>query len=234
MPSWVQVQKVMRDLTQDSSPQENYLHMLFPQEPSPLFEEAREFARQIGKAPIGLSPHEARLVASLIHLAGCKKFVEIGTLTGVSALWIAEALPAGGELWTLEKDEKHAQFAKEIFAKYHHHKPGKKIHLIEGDAKLTLKSIQELAPFDGIFIDGNKAAYGIYLDWAEKNLKKGALILADNIFLGGAVVTGNKAVFSKKQIEVMKSFNERLADPKRYFSAVIPTGEGLFAAIKLF
>jgi predicted O-methyltransferase YrrM len=224
----------MRDLSQDSSPLENYLHMLFPTEPSALFEEAREASRELGKAPISLSPHEARLMASLIHMHRCKKFVEVGTLTGLSALWILQGLETGGELWTLEKDEQHAKKARHIFEKYKKSHHDKKIHLIEGDAQATLQSLESKGPFDGIFIDGNKSAYGAYLDWAEKNLRKGGLILADNVFLGGAVLTGNKATFSKKQIDVMKSFNERLADPKRYMSAVIPTGEGLFMAMKLF
>jgi len=224
----------MRDLTQDSSPLENYLHMLFPTEPDALFEEAREASRQLGKAGISLSPHEARLVSTLIHMHGCKKFVEIGTLTGVSALWILQGLAAGGELWTLEKDESHAKIARGIFEKYQKIHSDKTVHLLEGDAQKTLATLDSQGPFDGIFIDGNKSAYGAYLEWAEKNVKKGGLILADNVFLGGAVLTGNKATFSKKQIDVMKAFNEQLADPKRYNSSIIPTGEGLFLAIKLF
>lgn len=224
----------MRDLSQDSSPLENYLHMLYPTEPNALFEEAREASRELGKAPISLSPHEARLMSTLIQMQGCKKFVEIGTLTGLSALWILQGLSEGGELWTLEKDERHAKAARLIFEKYSEKNKDKKIHLIEGDAQKTLASLSQQGPFDGVFIDGNKSAYETYLDWAEKNVKKGGLILADNVFLGGAVLTGNKATFSKKQIDVMKSFNERLADPKRYKGCIVPTGEGLFVAIKLF
>jgi predicted O-methyltransferase YrrM len=173
-------------------------------------------------------------MATLIHSHQCKKFVEVGTLTGASALWILQGLPEGGHLWTLEKDPLHARAAREIFDQYHQVQPSKGIHLIEGDARETLKTIEAEGPFDGIFIDGNKSAYGDYLDWAEAHLKKGALILADNIFLGGSVFTGNSAQFSKKQIEVMRNFNERLANPEKYFSAIAPTEEGLFVAVKLF
>ncbi len=224
----------MRDLSQDSSPLENYLHMLFPTEPGELFEEAREASRTLNKAGISLSPHEARLMSTLIHMQRCKKFVEIGTLTGLSALWILQGLEEGGELWTLEKDEAHAKIANRIFDRYKETKTGRKVHLLEGDAQKTLLTLEDKGPFDGIFIDGNKSAYEVYLDWAEKNVRQGGLIIADNIFLGGAVLTGNKATFSKKQIDVMKSFNERLADPKRYRGTIIPTSEGLFVAIKQF
>ncbi len=224
----------MRELDQEATPLENYLHHLFPHEPTVLFGKARAAAQTIGKAAISLSPAEARLMSTLIASHKCERFVEIGTLTGASALWILEGLASGGVLWTLEKDPTHAQLAQTIFAEWSVLSPGKAVHLVEGDAQQTLQSIQSHGPFDGIFIDGNKSAYGAYLDWVETHLKKGALILADNIFLGGSVLTGNKAQFSKKQISVMKEFNERLADPKRYQSAIVPTGEGLFMAIKLF
>lgn len=216
----------MRDLEQDLSPQETYLHSLFPNEPTELFEKAREESVRLNKAAISMSPGEARLMATLIHSHGCKKFVEIGTLTGASALWILHGMGAKGQLWTMEKDPEHAKAAKKILKSF------KNAKVIEGDAEETLKTLEEAGPFDGIFIDGNKSAYGRYLDWAEENLKKGALIIADNIFLGGGVFTGNTARFSKKQIEIMREFNRRLADPEKYQSCVIPTGEGLFMAIK--
>lgn len=224
----------MRDLTQDTSPLENYLFHLYPDEPNDLFHQARQASQELNKAGISLSHNEARLMASLIFSHRCQNFVEIGTLTGASALWILHGLAPGGNLCTLEKDPVHAKLAREIFEKYRQTGTGKTVCLIEGDARETLKSLTADGPFDGIFIDGNKSAYLDYLDWAEANLKKGSLILADNIFLGGSVFTGNLAQFSKKQVEVMKAFNQRLADPQKYFSAVIPTGEGLFVAVKLF
>lgn len=224
----------MRDLTQNLTPQQSYLHHLFPTEPIPLIQEARAASVSLGKAPISLSPSEARLMSTLIASHQCRKFVEIGTLTGASALWILHGLLPEGELWTFEKDLDHAQLAKNIFLQYEQRETSKKVHLIEGDARVTLPLIEQHGPFDGIFIDGNKSAYQSYLDWAEKNLRPGGLILADNVFLGGSVFTGNAAQFSKKQIEEMKAFNERLADPAKYVSSIIPTGEGLFFAIKLF
>jgi predicted O-methyltransferase YrrM len=221
-------------MTADTSPLQSYLFHLYPHEPNDLFHQARQAAVALNKAAISLSHNEARLMACLIRSHGCKKVVEIGTLTGASALWILQGMGPGGSLWTLEKDPQHAQAARHIFQQYEQAHSDRQIHLVEGDARETLKSLGADGPFDGIFIDGNKAAYLDYLNWAEAHLEKGALILADNVFLGGAVFTGNTAQFSKKQIEVMRAFNERLADPEKYFSAIVPTGEGLFVAVKLF
>lgn len=223
----------MRDLSEDLSPQQNYLHHLFSDEASPLFAKAREFSDELGKTGISLSAIEGRMLATLVKSHSCKKFVEIGTLTGYSALWIASSLGPGGKLWTFEKDPKHANHAEKVLSLYQQQNPGIDLQVVQGDAVETLPSIEKEGPFDGIFIDGNKSAYCDYLDWAEKNLAPGALILADNVFLGGSVFSGNVAQYSKKQISIMREFNERLADPKRYISCVIPTGEGLFCAIKL-
>ncbi len=127
---------------------------------------SRKFAEDLGLARISISPAEAQLVKTLVRLHGAKKFVEIGTLTGLSAQYFFEALPEGGELWTLEKDPQHCEMAAQVFSRVDQSK--KKIHLVLGDAREELEKVAALGPFDGVFIDGNKAAYSDYLFWAEK------------------------------------------------------------------
>ena len=207
---------------------EEYLSQLFNAQLPEKLKQARAQADLFGKGHISLGDLEAQLMATLIKTHGAKKFVEIGTLTGASALWILQGLGVGGELWTFEKDPKHAEAAGEILQ-------GLSAHILVGDAVETLPGIESLGPFDGIFIDGNKGAYGQYLDWAEKNIKKGGLILADNVFLRGSVFPGAppSETFSKKQVEVMRTFNQRLADPKKYAGSIVPTSEGLYIAVKL-
>jgi predicted O-methyltransferase YrrM len=220
----------MRDLNQ--SLKDSYLETLSARE-GDLKSRSRQFAEELGLARISLSSAEAQLMKVLIQLHGCRKFVEIGTLTGLSAQYIFEALPDGGELWTLEKDPKHCEKSAEVFSQIN--QATKKIHLVMGDARVELEKISAFGPFDGIFIDGNKAAYGDYLAWAEKNLRRGGLILADNIFLSGSVWGGETTQkFSDKQIKVLQDFNLRLADSALYDSAVVPSAEGLFVAIKKF
>lgn len=218
----------MRAVTEEAFPVKEYIEGLYGSDDA-LKQKAREFSRQLSKEQISLSPVEARMMATLISANGAKKFVEVGTLTGYSALWILDAIGDDGKLWTFEKDEAHAAKAREIFS-------GKKnVVLMEGDAEETLPKISSEGQFDGIFIDGNKGAYGRYLDWAEKNVRKGGLIIADNVFLRGAVHTGtSEGSWSKSVIETMRTVNKRLADRSRYFGAIVPTAEGLFVAKKLF
>lgn len=209
---------------------ENYIESLQKKE-NELKLLSRKFAEELGLARISISPTEAQLIKTLVRSHGVSKFVEIGTLTGLSAQYIFEGLSEGGELWTLEKDPKHGEMAKQIFSQLD--QSTKRIHLVMGDAREELEKISSQGPFDGVFIDGNKAAYFDYLTWAEKNLRPGGLVLADNIFLSGSVWgDSTQQRFSEKQIKVMQDFNRRLADPSLFEAAIIPTFEGLYIAVK--
>lgn len=198
-----------------------------------LMLKARKFAENLNLLGISISFSEASVLRFLVHLSQCKKFVEIGTLTGFSALALLQGLSQDGELWTFEKNPEHAKLAKEILDSFIS-QSDQKIQVIVGDAETQLPSIEGSGPFDGIFIDGNKAAYGRYLNWAEKNIKQGGLIIADNVFLEGRVWGEKGEKFSDKQINVMKEFNLRLSDPNKYLFSLLPTSEGLIAARKLF
>ncbi len=197
----------------------------------PLFYLARQHAQELGLLGISISFSEASLVRMVVQLANCKKFIEIGTLTGFSALAILEALSENGQLWTFEKNPQHAKMAKEILQQAAD-KSGKTVSVIEGDAEIKLNSIVSEGPFDGIFIDGNKSAYLKYLNWAEVNIKKGGLIIADNVFLEGGVWGDPAEKFKNNQIEVMKEFNHQLSDKSKYIFSLVPTSEGLIIAKK--
>lgn len=63
------------------------------------------------------------------------------------------------------------------------------------------------------------------LDWAERNLKPGGLIIADNIFLNGELFETDS-----KRTQVMKRFIKRLSDPKKFRSILLPSSDGLWVA----
>lgn len=193
---------------------------------------SRMFAEDLGLGDICLSPSEGHLLAFLVRMHGARKFVEIGTLTGLSAQYLCEGMGSHGQLWTLEKTELHAKLAREALQE---HPLQKNVNIVVGDARMTLRNLEVSGPFDGIFIDGNKAAYMDYLEWSEKNVRPGGLVVADNVFLSGSVWgNSDQQKFSEKQIAVMQAFNRRLADPTLYDSVILPTTEGLYVAVKMF
>jgi predicted O-methyltransferase YrrM len=192
----------------------------------------REKADHEGFPPIALNNAEGKLLSILIESHGCQNFVEVGTLYGFSAHWICKALPAHGKLYSLEQNPNYASFAKKELKALHEDK----IEILEGDARKSLELLSEKGPFDGIFIDADKSSYPAYLDWAEKNLRKNALIIADNTYFFGKVQKDPSEIEAKqrKGQQGVRLLNERLADESRFRSILIPTGEGMTMAIKLF
>lgn len=213
------------------SEQQKYLNDVFGL-PDPELAEIREalFAHDVEY--MAVSGAEARILQFLIRATGAKRVVEVGTLFGFSTLAMAKALPDDGVLWTLEKSKENFAMASKHFAKF---AAGKKIKALHGEGTELLASIEIEGPFDMVFIDADKAGYVRYLDWAEKNVRKGGYIVGDNTFLFGALWgPARDRNISEKQIATMKEFNSRLADTKKYNSTLIPTVEGLTVAQKLF
>lgn len=194
------------------------------------FERFREASDRFEKTRISLGPLEAGILKTLACLHGGKKWVEIGTLTGFSAYCLASVLPSDARLWTLEKDPELAATARRLLEEV---RLSEKVTVVQGDAAETLEIIRGEGPFDGLFIDGNKAAYFSYLHWAEQNLVPGGLIIADNVFLGGAVWDPQgQSRWNEDTVAKMRAFLERIFDPARYQTCLIPTGEGLAVARK--
>lgn len=182
--------------------------------------------------PINLGAEEAKLVQILLKLHGSKNVIEVGTLVGYSTIWIARGLPEGGKVYSFERDEKVARIARDNIAKS---EVADKIEIIVGDAHEKLKELSSKAPFDAIFIDAEKGGYCKYLDWTEKNIRKGGLILADNVFMFGLAYDKNlDAGKYAKEVPVMKEFNKRLADESKYDAIIVSNVEGLAVAIKKF
>ncbi len=208
-----------------------YIKGLYAQEDSSL----KAVIQSIGDnnlRPINLGAEEAKLVQILLKLHRAKTVVEVGTLVGYSTIWIARGLPEGGKVYSFERDEKTARVAKDNIA---NSDVADKIEIIIGDAHEMLKTIESKDTFDAIFIDAEKGGYLRYLDWAENNIRKDGLILADNTFMFG--LTYDETLQSdryKKELPVMLEFNRRLADQKRYDAVIVANTEGLSVAIKKF
>jgi predicted O-methyltransferase YrrM len=187
-------------------------------------------------AHINIGAEEGKLLQMLIKLHNVRTIVEIGTLAGYSAIWMARALPESGHLHTINKDPDHIRLAQRFFAASD---VKNRITMLEGDAHEMLKTLTSPAEagFDMVFIDAEKTGYNDYLDWAEKNIRKGGLIVADNTLLFGDAAKDTApegGTTTPAAWRSMRRFNERMANPQRYFTTLIPTQEGLTVAIKLF
>lgn len=128
--------------------------------------------------PISISAPQGRLLHLLVRLSGARRVLEVGTLAGYSAWWLARALPEGGRLVTLEVDPHHADVARANLA-------GLPVDVLVGLAADSLATLE--GPFDLVFVDADKPSNVRYLSEALRLSRPGTLIVLDNAVRQGAV-----------------------------------------------
>lgn len=175
-----------------------------------------------GLPAIQIGPLEGRILEFLARSVGTHKAVEIGTLSGYSALWILKGMQKEGRLITLESDERHADLSEKMFCQA---ELGDRVRVLRGKALETLPLIEKEGPFDFCFIDADKSNYPGYIDWAAKNLRPGGLVVLDNAYLFGQLY--------KKEQNSGYEFFDVLTENKYFLSGtMIPTGEGLAVGVR--
>src|SRR6185369_6764423 len=73
----------------------------------------KDAAREAGLPSISIAPEQGSFLQILLRAARAREVVEVGTLSGYSAIWMARALPSAGRVRTIEYASKHAAFARE-------------------------------------------------------------------------------------------------------------------------
>ena len=202
---------------------DQYISQLFAPEDDALRHIQAE-ANRNNMPEISIQPFEGRLLQFLAQMANAKKIVEIGTLAGYSAAWLARSLPADGKLITLDVSEKHANVAKANLANAG---LGDKVEVRQGDAHDLLKKLSADAPFDLVFIDADKDSYPFYLEWAIENVRQGGIIAAHNALRGGKIVAPDNDLD-----RAMAEFNKRIAEDSRLSSFILAVGDGMAVSIK--
>lgn len=187
--------------------------------PDPVLDAALESARAAGLPSISVSPAQGRLLHVLARATGARAILEIGTLAGYSAIWLARALPPGGRLITLESDPTHAGVARANLARAG---LDAVVEVREGRAADSLPRLvaEGAGPFDLIFIDADKPGYADYLTWALELSRPGTLIVADNVVRKGTV---GDAASPDPDVQGARRFNARLAAEPRVSATVVQT-----------
>ena len=201
-----------------------YIVSLFATEDR-LLATLREEADRTGMPPAAISADAGRLLQVLIRATGVRRILEVGTLGGYSAIWMARALPAGGSLVTIERDEGYAAFAERYVAQA---ELGATVTVRRGRAVDVLPSLDG-EEFDLIFLDADRVSLPTYLDWALRLVRRGGLIVADNALCGGRVAVTDAA--GGEDVRAVREFNGRIASDERLTSILIPAYDGLVVAI---
>jgi len=162
-----------------------YLSSLFVGDDRDL-ERALAHSAAAGLPPIAVSAVQGKLLHLLARLRGARRILEIGTLGGYSAIWLARALPSDGQLITLEIDPEHAAVARSNLTAAG---LDAVVRVEVGPALKTLDQLiaQGAPPFDLIFIDADKENNPNYLARALELSRPGTLVVVDNVVRGGKI-----------------------------------------------
>ena len=157
--------------------------------PDAVFDDVLRRSEAAGLPAISVTASQGKLLALLAESVGARHALEIGTLGGFSAIWIARALASGGRLVTIEAEPRHAVVARESFAR-----AGvlDRIDLREGQALDVLPQLTDTT-VDFTFIDADKPNTPAYFDWAIRLSRPGALVVIDNVVREGEIADAAKA-----------------------------------------
>ena len=165
---------------------------------------------------------EGNFLRLLVRLSQTRRLLEIGTFTGYSALAMAEALPADGELISCDLSPESTAMARRYWAQSPH---GSKIQLLLGPALDTLADLN--GEFDMVFIDADKTNYSAYWEACLPKLRRGGLIVVDNVLWSGRVLDPQA-----ESDHAIHALNQRAAADPRVECVMLPVRDGMLLGWK--
>lgn len=193
-----------------------------------LLRDLEKFAEE-HKVPIA-EPETARLLSVITKLMQPKRILEVGCAIGYSAILMSEGLTEGGHITTLEYDPEMVQFARRNVDA-----AGLNgiIDVVEADAKDYISYIDGDESFDIVFLDGPKAHYLFMLDDAVRLLRKGGLLISDNVLFKG--MTADDAHFVRRKVTIihrLREYIDALMAHPQLETSILSQGDGVTLSVK--
>ncbi len=189
----------------------------------------REETAQLPLAAMQISAHQGQQIGLLARAIGARQAVEVGTFTGYSSICLAEVLPADGKLWCCDVSDEWTSVARRYW------KEAGLDSRIELTIAPALKTLDRLlaqglsGQLDVAFIDANKSDYDAYYERCLKLVRRGGLILIDNVLWGGAVAN---LADKDADTEAIRALNTKLKSDERIDLALFSVGDGMTCALK--
>ena len=196
---------------------------------SPIKRRLREETAKMPGAGMQISAHQGQQIAFLAQTIGARRAVEVGTFTGYSALCIAGALPADGKLWCCDVSEEWTRIGRRYWKEAGLED---RIELTIAPALTTLDWLlaQGLTgQLDLAFIDANKEDYDAYYERCLKLVRRGGLLLIDNVLWGGSVAN---LADKDADTQAIRALNAKLKADQRVDLALFAVGDGMTCGLK--
>jgi predicted O-methyltransferase YrrM len=187
--------------------------------------ELKRAAATAGIPSIWVAPEQASLMQILLRLAKAREVIEVGTLAGYSAISMARALPPEGRVRTVEINPAHADFAERWIARSD---VAGRVQVLRGAGADVLPTFAADSA-DAVFLDADKAGYGLYLRECLRIVRRGGLIMADNAFAFGQLFDEQP---TDREVPAVREFNELMARTPAIHSVIVPLGDGLWVGVR--
>jgi predicted O-methyltransferase YrrM len=189
-------------------------------EPELLSELTRETHMKVVQPRMITGHFQGRVLALLSKLIRPENILEIGTYTGYSALCLAEGLPEGGQLHTIDINEELYDMQRRYFDRSAY---GKQIHQHIGKAQQIVPKLHQT--FDLAFIDAEKKSYLDYFEVVFPKMNKGGIIMSDNVLWTGKVV--EPVAQKDKATQTLLEYNRMLKEHPGLETVLLPIRDGL-------
>jgi predicted O-methyltransferase YrrM len=171
-----------------------------------------------------IGPLVGRMLYVLARAIQAKRVLELGSGFGYSAYWLANAIGKDGIVICTDGNQQNADRAQEYF---HRGRVVARIQYLVGDA---LKIIDTLdGPFDIIFNDIEKFQYPKVFRKAVPKLRKGGLLISDNVLWDGKVLDRKPDADTAGVL----TYNRLIYSSKELFTTILPLRDGIAISIKL-
>jgi predicted O-methyltransferase YrrM len=173
-----------------------------------------------------IGAEQGTFMTLLSQLIAPRRAVEVGTFTGYSSICLARGLAPGGSLLCCDVNADWTSLAREYWQKAG---LDSVIELRLGPGADTLRSLPADASLDLAFIDADKTGYPTYWNEIVPRMRKGGVILVDNVLRGGRVVHPP----TNDDDAAMLTFNDMVVADDRVQSMIVPFADGITMALKL-
>jgi caffeoyl-CoA O-methyltransferase len=195
---------------------------------APAQVKCREETAKMANAMMQIAPEQGAFLQVMAKLTNARRYVEIGTFTGYSALSVALAMPADGKLVCLDVSKEYTDKARGYWKDAG--VDGKiDLRLGPGLAALDKMIADGEGPFDLAFIDADKTNYDGYYERVLKLVRPGGLIALDNMLWSGAVADPKE---TDADTVALRALNAKILADERVDMALATVGDGVMLAVK--
>jgi caffeoyl-CoA O-methyltransferase len=174
-----------------------------------------------GEAPatMQIAPEQGAFMRLLATALGARRAIEIGTFTGLSALYVVSGMPADGSLLCLDVSEEWTAVARRYWARAG---VDDRVELRLAPAMETLRALPEVETFDLAFVDADKTGYPAYVEELYPRMVTNGVVLLDNTLRAGRVVDPQT-----DDDRAIAELNASLAVDPRWETVLLPMADGL-------